>query len=171
MTAPATTLEPPAHSSTDEVEKLLLTGVEIGKGAAASTVADARHEVRAHDFRSAPLLSARDLQKLRLHQTEFVNGLASHLSMFLRLEFTMKLASLQTVIYRRLAETLAQPNLSHTFQGRTPWRGGHSRNRAPAGVHHRGPAHGRSRTGFGFKPRIQRNRKSHPGTGIATDHR
>ena len=60
-------------------------------------------------FRNAPLLSARDLQQLRLHQTEFVNALASRLSLFLRLEFALKLAGIQTVSYRKLAQTWPSP--------------------------------------------------------------
>lgn len=44
--------------------------------------------VQTRDFRKSPLLSARDLQKLRVHQNDFVNALASRLSLFLRLEFT-----------------------------------------------------------------------------------
>jgi flagellar motor switch protein FliM len=116
MTAPATTLEPPARSSTDEVENLLVRDVDAGVGAVVAIGGDARRSIKAHDFRSAPLLSARDLQKLRLHQTEFVNALASRLSMFLRLEFTLKLAGLQTVIYRKLADTWANPTCLTLFK-------------------------------------------------------
>jgi flagellar motor switch protein FliM len=109
MTASATTLERPASSSTDEVENLLVTGMETGEAAAAVVNGDARRDIQAHDFRNAPLLSARDLQKLRLHQTDFVNALASRLSMFLRLEFTLKLSGVQTFTYRKLAQTWPNP--------------------------------------------------------------
>jgi flagellar motor switch protein FliM len=119
MTAPATTLELPASSSTGEVENLLVQDMEAGEGAVVAVVAvgaDAPRNVKPHDFRNAPLLSARDLQKLRLHQTEFVNALASRLSMFLRLEFTLKLAGLQTVIYRKLADTWPNPTSLTLFK-------------------------------------------------------
>jgi flagellar motor switch protein FliM len=116
MTAPATTLERPASSSTDEVENLLVAGVEAGEGAVAAMGKDAKPGVQAHDFRNAPLLSARDLQKLRLHQTDFVNALASRLSMFLRLEFTLKLAGIQTVSYRKLAQTWPNPSCLTLFK-------------------------------------------------------
>ncbi|HXC99381.1 MAG TPA: flagellar motor switch protein FliM [Verrucomicrobiae bacterium] len=116
MTAPATTLEPPARSSANQVENLLLQDLEAGKGAVVAVAGDSRRSLKAHDFRSAPLLSARDLQKLRLHQTEFVNALASRLSMFLRLEFTLKLSGLQTVIYRKLVETWANPTCLTLFK-------------------------------------------------------
>jgi flagellar motor switch protein FliM len=116
MTAPATTLERPASSSTDEVENLLVAGMETNEAAVAATGKDAKPGVQAHDFRNAPLLSARDLQKLRLHQTDFVNSLASRLSMFLRLEFTLKLAGIQTVTYRKLAQTWPNPTCLTLFK-------------------------------------------------------
>lgn len=72
--------------------------------------------VQTRDFRKAPLLSARDLQKLRVHQADFVNALASRLSLFLRLEFTLKLAGLQTVSYRKLPENWAGPTFLALFK-------------------------------------------------------
>jgi flagellar motor switch protein FliM len=110
MTVRGNTLETSVRSSTDEVENLLVPGVEAGAGG------NLESGIQAHDFRNAPLLSARDLQKLRLHQTEFVNALASRLSLFLRLEFTLKLAGLQTVSYRKLAQTWAEPTCLTIFK-------------------------------------------------------
>ncbi len=116
MTAPSTTLERPTSSSTDEVENLLVTGTETNAVAVAAASGDARRNVQPHDFRNAPLLSARDLQKLRLHQTDFVNALASRLSMFLRLEFTLKLAGIQTVSFRKLAQSWPNPTCLTLFK-------------------------------------------------------
>jgi flagellar motor switch protein FliM len=110
MTPRNDTLEAPARRSTDEVENALVTG---GGGAAGGGI---KPGIQAHDFRNAPLLSARDLQKLRSHQTEFVNALASRLSMFLRLEFTLKLAGLQTVPYRKLAQSWPNPTFLTIFK-------------------------------------------------------
>lgn len=112
MSAPSDILEAPARS-TDEVENALVPGMDAGEGAAG---VEAKPAVQTRDFRKAPLLSARDLQKLRAHQTEFVNALASRLSLFLRLEFSLKLAGLQTVLYRNLAQNWASPTFLTLFK-------------------------------------------------------
>jgi flagellar motor switch protein FliM len=116
MTAYSQTLEASPRSSTDEVENLLVPGVVSSEGAITAIVGETKPVVQAHDFRNPRVLSARDLQKLRLHQTDFVNALASRLSMFLRLDFSMKLAGLQTVLYRKLALTWAEPTWLTLFK-------------------------------------------------------
>jgi flagellar motor switch protein FliM len=105
-------------STSDEVEQSLLSGADAPEAAFPKIAAPVRPavHVQARDFRKAPLLSARDLQKLRDHQTEFVNALASRLSLFLRLEFTLKLAGLQTVLYRKLPESWDGPTFLALFK-------------------------------------------------------
>ena len=44
-----------------------------------------------------------------MHQEEFVSSLASRLSLYLRLEFTLKLVSLQTVAYGKVAQSWQNP--------------------------------------------------------------
>ena len=50
------------------------------------------------------------LRKLRLHQEEFANALAGRLSLYLRLEFALKLTGLQTVAYGKLAQSWSNPS-------------------------------------------------------------
>lgn len=70
----------------------------------------------APDFRNPMLLSPGVLRKLRLHQEEFVNELAAKLSMYLRLELTLKLAGLQTISCQKLAQGWANPTHLSLFK-------------------------------------------------------
>jgi flagellar motor switch protein FliM len=113
--SPETTAERP----TAEVGNLLPSAAESGD---ATAVREIECGVRTLDFRNPPRLSASELQKLRWHQTEFVNTLASRLSLFLRLEFTLKLAGIQTVTYQKLAKNWANPTCLTLFKAE-PARG------------------------------------------------
>jgi flagellar motor switch protein FliM len=66
-------------------------------------------EIQPHDFRNPAMLPPRDWRKLKLRQEDFVNALASRLSLFLRLEVTAKLAGPQTVLYQKLTQSWANP--------------------------------------------------------------
>jgi hypothetical protein len=61
MTSPGNILEAPATGSTDEVENLLLPGTDTGDSAIGAG-GNLRPGLLVHDFRNAPVLSARDLQ-------------------------------------------------------------------------------------------------------------
>ena len=64
------------------------------RGCAGSGGGPDKNGAESQDFRNPMLLSPGVLRKLRLHQEEFVNELASRLSMYLRLEISLKLAGL-----------------------------------------------------------------------------
>jgi flagellar motor switch protein FliM len=121
MTARSETSDLAAGSPAEAIESLLAAAEAAGKGAD-STAESGEPGVQPHDFRNPQLLSARDLQKLRLHQTEFVNSLASRLSVFLRLEVILRLAGLQTVLYQKLAHGWANPTCLTLFKAE-PARG------------------------------------------------
>jgi flagellar motor switch protein FliM len=100
---------PPASIS--EVEGLLAAvATQENVADAFPTSAPAIPAVQPYDFRNPSLLSTRELRKLRSHQEGFIGSLASRLSSHLRLEFSLKLASLQTSTYQKLAASWANPS-------------------------------------------------------------
>jgi flagellar motor switch protein FliM len=102
------------HATTDVEQLLAKVAIEeaehAARVAAANAVAPVEETIQPYDFRNPMLLSPRELRKLRAHQDDFLNSLASRLSMHLRLEFTLKLAELKTVAYAKLAESWANPS-------------------------------------------------------------
>jgi flagellar motor switch protein FliM len=62
------------------------------------------------DFRNRMLLAPAQLRKLGLHQEEFANALAARLSLYLRLEFSLKLNGVQTVAYGKFAQSWSNPS-------------------------------------------------------------
>jgi len=69
-----------------------------------------------HDFQAPTLLSPRDLFKLRAHQEEFVAALEARLSLFLRLDLSLKLANLQTVPCKTWMAGWAKPSCLTLFK-------------------------------------------------------
>lgn len=105
----------PAESiSSSEVERLLATmNPEQGIAAVQNpepAPAQEKNAVQPYDFRNPMLLAPGELRKLRLHQEEFTSALAARLSLYLRLEFALKLTSLQTVAYGKLAQSWSNPS-------------------------------------------------------------
>src|SRR4029453_8194335 len=66
-----------------------------------SALAAAIHEPRPYDFRGPSLLTTAELRKTRLRHDDFARSLATRLSMYLRLEFSVVVSALQTMTYRR----------------------------------------------------------------------
>jgi flagellar motor switch protein FliM len=118
MTPSSNILEAPAETAIGEAGQAVGPAADAPEAALPNVAAAARLpvNVQIRDFRKAPLLSARDLQKLRVQQNDFVHALASRLSLFLRLEFTLKLAGLQTALYRKLPENWAGPTFLALFK-------------------------------------------------------
>jgi flagellar motor switch protein FliM len=67
--------------------------------------------VQPYDFRQPVLLSPAELRRLRLHHEEFIRALGARLSIYMRLEFGLQLAGLQTVSYRKFVGAL--PKTTH----------------------------------------------------------
>jgi flagellar motor switch protein FliM len=109
------THDPVQALSSAEVERLLatVTNPEEGIVAVQATGPAAEPEknaVQSYDFRNPMLLAPGVLRKLRLHQEEFATALAARLSLYLRLEFSLKLTGLQTIAYGKLAQSWANPS-------------------------------------------------------------
>ena len=104
---------PPEPIPNAEVESLLASVAEQKEGAAPSAPKPPPppdDAVQPYDFRNPMLLAPRELRKLRMHQQEFIDALAARLSLYLRLEFTVKLTGLQTIAYQKMAESWANPS-------------------------------------------------------------
>lgn len=108
------THNPAETISSSEVERLLATMNPERESVSAQTAEPAaapdKNAVQAYDFRNPMLLAPGELRKLRLHQEEFTSALAARLSLYLRLEFSLKLTSLQTVTYGKLAQSWSNPS-------------------------------------------------------------
>ncbi len=99
-----------------EIDKLLAqTAEEAAPGAfgAGSGKRGAFYQgaVERYDFRNPAFLAEGELRRLRLLHEEFVRYLASRLSLYLRMEFSLKLAKLTTCGYEKFTESL--PDSTH----------------------------------------------------------
>lgn len=65
--------------------------------------------VLAHDFRRPGRLTESDLRRLRERHEEFARHLAARISLFLRMEFSLKVTALSTPSYAALTESFAEP--------------------------------------------------------------
>jgi flagellar motor switch protein FliM len=68
-------------------------------------------KIEAYDFRNPVFLSEVDLRRLRAVHEEFVRYLSARISLFLRMEFGLKMARLTTLSYTKFTESL--PSSTH----------------------------------------------------------
>jgi flagellar motor switch protein FliM len=66
-------------------------------------------KVEPYDFRNPAFLSEVELRRLRLVHEDFIRYLSARLSLFLRMEFGLKMAKLTTATYARFTESLPSP--------------------------------------------------------------
>ncbi|MBL9215140.1 MAG: FliM/FliN family flagellar motor switch protein [Opitutaceae bacterium] len=66
-------------------------------------------KVEAYDFRNPAFLSEVELRRLRLLHEDFIRYLSARLSLFLRMEFGLKMAKLTTLSYSKFTESLPSP--------------------------------------------------------------
>lgn len=65
--------------------------------------------VEPYDFRNPVFLSEVELRRLRSGQEDFIRYLSARLSLFLRMEFGLKLTNLNTTAYAKFTESLVNP--------------------------------------------------------------
>lgn len=65
--------------------------------------------VESYDFRNPAFLSEVELRRLRLLHEDFIRYLSARLSLFLRMEFGLKMAKLTTLSYSKFTESLPSP--------------------------------------------------------------
>jgi flagellar motor switch protein FliM len=99
-----------------EIDKLLSQATESSAPKhvfirADGTMADGRTapKVEAYDFRNPVFLSEIELRRLRLLHEDFIRYLSARLSLFLRMEFGLKMAKLTTMGYTKFTESLPSP--------------------------------------------------------------
>jgi len=66
-------------------------------------------KVEAYDFRNPVFLSEIELRRLRILHEDFIRYLSARLSLFLRMELSLKMAKLTTVSYTKFTESLPSP--------------------------------------------------------------
>ena len=71
---------------------------------------------RAHDFRQPAFLTAVELRRLKACQQEFARALSARLSIYLRIEFGLRVLDLRTVGYRKFTHSLPQPTCVTLFK-------------------------------------------------------
>lgn len=116
--------EDPQKPATDfldqsEIDKLLAQTAEtqpnkpvvVGPTAVASTL-----KIEPYDFRNPAFLSEAELRRLRLLHEDFIRYLSARLSLYLRMEFGLKMAKLTTVTYSKFCESLPNPTHLSLFK-------------------------------------------------------
>ena len=86
---------------------------DLVEGQAAPAIAEV---FRAHDFRQPAFLTAVELRRLKLCQQEFARALSARLSIYLRMEFGLRVLDLRTVGYRKFTHSLSQPTCVTLFK-------------------------------------------------------
>ncbi len=72
--------------------------------------------VTPYDFRHPAYLSETELRRLRLLHEEFIRYLSARLSLYLRMDFGLKLADLSTITFARFTEGLPNPTHLSLFK-------------------------------------------------------
>lgn len=70
---------------------------------------DAAGKIELYDFRTPVFLTEFELRRLRLLHEDFIRYLAARLSLFLRMEVTMKMARLTTLTYSKFTDGIPNP--------------------------------------------------------------
>jgi flagellar motor switch protein FliM len=87
-------------------------GGVVGGAAEASTL----QKVEPYDFRNPAFLSEAELRRLRLLHEDFIRYLSARLSLYLRMEFGLKMAKLTTVTYSKFTDALPNPTHISLFK-------------------------------------------------------
>lgn len=66
-------------------------------------------KIEAYDFRNPVFLTEVELRRLRLLHEDFIRYLSARLSLFLRMEFSLKMSKLTTLSYSKFTESLPNP--------------------------------------------------------------
>jgi flagellar motor switch protein FliM len=97
-----------------EIDRLLTQQLAAPKQQVFQAVAT-RHflpenvKIEPYDFRNPAFLTELELRRLRLLHEDFIRYLGARLSLFLRMEFGLKMAKLTTLTYAKFTDTLPSP--------------------------------------------------------------
>ena len=70
----------------------------------------------AYDFRNPVFLTEVELRRLRMLHEDFIRYLSARLSLFLRMEFSLKMARLTTLTFEKFTESLPSPTHISLFK-------------------------------------------------------
>jgi flagellar motor switch protein FliM len=73
-------------------------------------------KIDAYDFRNPVFLTEIELRRLRMLHEDFIRYLSARLSLFLRMEFSLKMARLTTLTYEKFTESLPSPTHISLFK-------------------------------------------------------
>jgi flagellar motor switch protein FliM len=71
--------------------------------------ADQKLSIESYDFRNPVFLTEYDLRQVRIRQEQFIHYLGARLSMFLRMDFGLKMSKLQTIDFTKFTASLPNP--------------------------------------------------------------
>ncbi len=71
--------------------------------------ADKKLNIESYDFRNPVFLTEYDSRQVRIRQEQFVHYLAARMSMFLRMDFGLKMSKLQTIDFTKFTGSLPNP--------------------------------------------------------------
>jgi flagellar motor switch protein FliM len=104
----------------NEIDRLLAQNVEAPPKNSvhilAGSPAGAALKIEPYDFRNPAFLSEAELRRLRLLHEDFIRYLSARLSLYLRMEFGLKMAKLTTITYAKFCESLPNPTHLSLFK-------------------------------------------------------
>ncbi len=75
-----------------------------------------KNGVQPYDFRHPAFLSAGELRRLRFRHEDFIRALGARLSIYMRMEFSLKLSEFKTITYQKFVEALPNPTHLSLFR-------------------------------------------------------
>src|SRR6187455_2738497 len=116
--------EEPQKIATDfldqsEIDRILAQTAEVQapKGMIVDpTASGVAPKIEPYDFRNPAFLSEAELRRLRLLHEDFIRYLSARLSLYLRMEFGLKMAKLTTVTYSKFTDSLPNPTHLSLFK-------------------------------------------------------
>ena len=102
-----------------EIDKILAQTAEVQaqRGVIVDPAAQGTPpKVEPYDFRNPAFLSEAELRRLRLLHEDFIRYLSARLSLYLRMEFGLKMAKLTTVTYSKFTDSLPNPTHLSLFK-------------------------------------------------------
>ncbi len=77
---------------------------------------DAKISIETYDFRNPVFLTEIELRQVRIRHEAFIHYLAARLSMFLRMDFSLKMSKLYTTPYAKFTEAIPNPTHISLFK-------------------------------------------------------
>jgi len=101
-----------------EIDKILAQQADAAgrKGGLVASDQAVTRKIEPYDFRNPAFLSEAELRRLRLLHEDFIRYLSARLSLYLRMEFGLKMAKLTTVTFSKFTDALPNPTHISLFK-------------------------------------------------------